>query len=140
MARKPEKADRWVGQRLRALREQRGYSLEAVGELLEVSQQQVSRYERGQHRLSAGQICRLACGFDVSVAWFFEGYQEEPAELQRIRAVVREDRGLWRPVTNAEEEHALLEAWRALPAAGQREAVVRLVESFALPLRKKAGR
>ena len=132
MGQKADAVDRWVGSRLRILRESRGLSLEAAGEILEVSQQQVSRYERGHHRLSAGQLYRLARGFDVPVSWFYEGYQETQEELDRLRLAVREERSQWRPATQSEQEQALLVAWRALPGAEQREAVQGLMEAFAM--------
>lgn len=132
MGRKADAVDRWAGGRLRVLRESRGLSLEAVGEILEVSQQQVSRYEHGHHRLSAGQIFRLARGFDVPVSWFFEGYQEKPEELHRLHLAVREDRNHWRAGTPPEAEQGLLVAWRALPDPAQREAVLRMLEAFSL--------
>ena len=42
--------DKHIGQRLRALRTQRGLSLEAAAEIIEVTQQQMSRYELGACR------------------------------------------------------------------------------------------
>lgn len=125
--------DSAVGKRLRSLRNQRGLSLERVGELLEVSPQQISRLERGQHRLSASQLYRLARGFGVPVGWFFRDYREaDEDELQRVSLAIREDRSDWRPDSDQERELALLLAWRALGTDEQRRAVLDLLETFAV--------
>lgn len=122
--------NRHIGARLRLLRLQRGLSLDSVAEIIDVSQQQVSRYELGRNRLSAAQLYRLARGLDVPVAWFFRDYDEDHAELQRLRVALREDRGEWHTETPAEEEQALLLAWRALPGSLQRKRLIALIEAF----------
>lgn len=125
--------DKAVGARLRKLRHQRGFSLENVGELLDVTPQQISRFERGQHRLSASQVYRLARGFNIPVGWFFADYREaDLEELQRIHLVMPGDREGWRPDTDEEREAALLQAWRALPTNEQRQAVLALLETLTL--------
>ncbi|SCZ50778.1 helix-turn-helix domain-containing protein [Thiohalomonas denitrificans] len=129
--------DSAVGRRLRTVRNQHGLSLEKVGELLNVSPQQISRFERGQHRISASQLYRLARGFDVPVGWFFAGYREvDLEELQRIRLVVGEERGTWRPDSNEERENALLQAWRALDTDEQRKSVLDLLEAFTVATKR----
>lgn len=122
--------DRHIGSRLRALRLERGLSLEAVAEIIDVSQQQVSRYELGQNRLSATQLYQLARGLDVPVAWFFREFEESDEERRsgQVWGVSEQ----WEPETQVDKEHALLSAWRALPKAAQRERVLAMLEAFSL--------
>lgn len=120
-----EALDRHIGSRLRALRLQRSLSLEAIAEVIDVSQQQFSRYELGHNRLSAAQLYRLAEGLDVPLGWFFRGYEETPG---RPGGAVREDAPAWR--TDASEQ-ALVLAWRALETDREREKVIDLLEAMA---------
>ena len=126
--------DRHIGERLRALRLERGMSLDAVAEIIEVSQQQVSRYEQGHNRLSAAQVYRLGRGLDVPVSWFFRGYQEDKDELGRLKIVLQEERGEWRLYGKEDMEQTLLSAWYALPSHRQRERVLSMLEAFSFDL------
>jgi transcriptional regulator with XRE-family HTH domain len=126
--------DRHIGKRLRALRIERRMSLEKLAEALEVTQQQMSRYELGQNRVGAAQLYRVALGLNVPVGWFFLGYVEQADELQRLRVALREDRGDYRPESGPEREQALVEAWRALPNGRQRDRVLALLEACAFDL------
>lgn len=63
--------------RLRKLRKGRGLSQRALAELLGVSQQTYSRYERGQRRLSVQAAITLARLYHVSVD-YLAGITDEP--------------------------------------------------------------
>ncbi|MBU0500467.1 MAG: helix-turn-helix domain-containing protein [Gammaproteobacteria bacterium] len=119
-----------LGIRLRRLRNRRGFSMERVAELIEVSQQQISRFELGKNRLSAAQLFRLARGLNVPVYWFFEGFEENAEELGRVRNVARETRDGWQASADEDLAQALLSHWRALPNDRQRRKVVELVETL----------
>ena len=63
---------KFIGQRMRQLREGVGLSQSAVGALLEVSYQQVQKYERGINRISVEKLQRLAEALRVPMTAFFE--------------------------------------------------------------------
>lgn len=63
--------------RLRKLRKGRGLSQRALAELLGVSQQTYSRYERGQRRLGVQAAITLARLYHVSVD-YLAGITDEP--------------------------------------------------------------
>jgi transcriptional regulator with XRE-family HTH domain len=67
------KVDDAVGQVLRHLREAQGMSQEALGEAVDVSFQQIQKYERGTNRVGASRLFQFANVFDVPVGRFFEG-------------------------------------------------------------------
>ena len=62
-----------IAKRVRALRLQRGLSQTELGEVLDVTFQQVQKYERGTNRISAGRLHRIADVLDVPVSFFYEG-------------------------------------------------------------------
>ncbi|PCI85477.1 MAG: hypothetical protein COB24_12865 [Hyphomicrobiales bacterium] len=62
-----------VGENLRFMREHLEMSQETLGDHLEVSYQQVQKYEKGANRISASKLYK-ACGlFDCQIAFFFRG-------------------------------------------------------------------
>ena len=74
--------DQHVGERIRLRRTERGLTQEQLAEALDVSYQQVQKYETGANRISAGRIYQISRKLDVSVGYFFEGLdgnQESPA-------------------------------------------------------------
>ena len=74
--------DQHVGERIRLRRTERGLTQEQLAEALDVSYQQVQKYETGANRISAGRIYQISRKLDVSVGYFFEGLdgnEESPA-------------------------------------------------------------
>ena len=96
---KADQLDLFLGTKLKQLRIRRKLSMAQIGEVLEVSPQQISRYESGQHRMTASALFRLARGLDMPLAWFFEGFQEGSDELGRLRNVIQAPREDYNPAT-----------------------------------------
>src|SRR5215471_20592259 len=69
--------DAEIGQRVRALRLQRGLSQTELGNLISVTFQQVQKYEKGANRISAGRLQRVAEVLGVPVAYFFAAEQRQ---------------------------------------------------------------
>jgi len=69
--------DAEVGKRVRTLRLQRGLSQTELGALINVTFQQVQKYEKGTNRISAGRLQRIAEVLSVPVSFFF-GFDERP--------------------------------------------------------------
>ncbi|MEZ5647921.1 MAG: helix-turn-helix transcriptional regulator [Alphaproteobacteria bacterium] len=62
-----------IGERLKARRHQLNLSQGEVAMRLGVSYQQIQKYERGENRIAACSLYRLAMVLDIPVAWFYEG-------------------------------------------------------------------
>jgi len=65
--------DAHVGDRIRNLREERGLSQEALGQSVDVSFQQIQKYERGTNRVGASRLFELARVLKVPVESFYSG-------------------------------------------------------------------
>ena len=65
--------DLHVGAKLRAFRKQRGVPQKALAEAVDVSFQQLHKYETGANRISAAVLYRLARRLAVPIDAFFEG-------------------------------------------------------------------
>lgn len=121
-----------IGLRLRRLRTRKRLSLERVGEWLNLSKQQVSRFEQGQNRLSSLQLYQVARGLDIPVSWFYEGFEDASDEVAWVSTMVHEDRSRWLPTSKNDQAVQVAMLWKMLPTQRQREQVVRLLESFAV--------
>lgn len=63
--------DTHVGKRVRLRREELGLSQTALGERLDVTYQQVQKYEKGANRISASRLALIAEVLRVPVSYFF---------------------------------------------------------------------
>ncbi|MEZ5493541.1 MAG: helix-turn-helix transcriptional regulator [Pseudomonadales bacterium] len=117
--------DKLIGQRLKMLRQQHKVSAAALAEVMDTSQQQVSRYERGLNRLSGLLLWQLAGYFAVPMSWFFLDVVDEsstsPFANEKLSSY---------EVSVSKEQLAILS--RCWPALGkvQREAVIKMTDVF----------
>jgi transcriptional regulator with XRE-family HTH domain len=68
-----------IAKRVRTLRLQRGISQTELGGTLDVTFQQVQKYETGTNRISAGRLQQIAEVLDVPVTYFYAGTEEDGA-------------------------------------------------------------
>jgi transcriptional regulator with XRE-family HTH domain len=73
MKKAPNPIDKHVGARLRMRRVLVGMSQEKLGEALDITFQQIQKYEKGANRIGASRLQQLARVLDVPPAFFFEG-------------------------------------------------------------------
>ena len=69
----PNPIDIHVGARLRMRRVLQGMSQENLGEKLDLTFQQVQKYEKGANRVSASRLYQIGGILKVPVAFFFDG-------------------------------------------------------------------
>ena len=87
---KPTDVDLYVGRRIRQRRQLLGLSQTKLADALEVTFQQVQKYERGSNRVGAGRLFQLSRVLDVPVAYFFDNLdqaddQTKPAASELTR-------------------------------------------------------
>lgn len=58
-----------IAHNLKTIRKERGLSQTQVAEMLQTTQQQYSKYEKGLHDLPASRIITLCRIFDISADW-----------------------------------------------------------------------
>ena len=127
---KSDPLDPFLGTRLKQLRIRRGLSMAQLGEIIEVTPQQISRYESGQHRITAPALFRLARALNMPISWFFDDFQEDQDELRRIRNILHESRTDYTPTSDNDREMTLVSLWQSLPKENQRQQIIRLLEAF----------
>jgi transcriptional regulator with XRE-family HTH domain len=77
-----------VGRRVRLRRTLLGMSQEQLGEALNITFQQVHKYERGSNRVSSSRLWNIAQILDVPVSFFFDDMSEDTMKHspQRMRS------------------------------------------------------
>jgi transcriptional regulator with XRE-family HTH domain len=75
----PNPIDLHVGSRVRLRRKFLGKSQDALAGHLDLTFQQVQKYERGLNRISASKLFEMARALQVPVSYFFEGYDDSEA-------------------------------------------------------------
>lgn len=86
-----EGLDHLVTNRLRALRAERGLSLDALAQASGVSRAMISRIERGETSPTASLLGRLCAGLGTDLGWLFQPDAETPQDVSR-----RADQQVWR--------------------------------------------
>ena len=66
------KIDILVSKNLRAKRLEVGISQQALASIIDVSTQQIQKYEKGTNRISSGKLFAFAQCFKVPITYFFE--------------------------------------------------------------------
>ncbi len=61
----------YIGERIKFLREQNGYTQEKLEEITDIQKGTISKYENGHNSPSAENIEKIANAFDVSIDYLF---------------------------------------------------------------------
>lgn len=81
MAKKaPNPTDKHVGARVRMRRMMLGMSQEKLGDSLDLTFQQVQKYEKGANRIGASRLQQISHILQVPVSFFFEGAPHTPGQ------------------------------------------------------------
>ncbi len=72
-----KRVDAYVGERIRDRRTSLGLTQEHLANALQISYQQVQKYETGANRVSAGRLFELARILEIDVSFFFDGLNEQ---------------------------------------------------------------
>jgi transcriptional regulator with XRE-family HTH domain len=125
----PNPIDKHVGARVRMRRLMVGLSQGKLGEALDVTFQQVQKYEKGANRIGASRLQQLARVLDVPPAYFFEG---APGAAQRDAGFAEpEGAGYVLDFLSTNEGLRLNRAFVAIKDPKVRKKILNLVQSLA---------
>lgn len=71
----PTAIDKFVGERIRLARVNAGLSQLELGRALNITFQQLQKYEKGVNRVSASRLFAIAQLFNLPIGWFFDGIE-----------------------------------------------------------------
>lgn len=66
-----DSTDHLIGKRIQMCRKEVGLTAQELSELIGISQQQLSRYERGTNKINIGHLVRLSVALKTPISWFF---------------------------------------------------------------------
>lgn len=81
MKKVPNPIDKHVGARVRMRRMMLGMSQEKLGDGLDLTFQQVQKYEKGTNRIGASRLQHISQILQVPVSFFFEGAPSQPGRF-----------------------------------------------------------
>ena len=87
MARKNEETraiDKIVGERINMLRITNGLSRQQLAAKIDVTHQQLQKYEKGTNRVSCGRIAAIAKALKQPISYFFDEEGYVPTSHQRM--------------------------------------------------------
>jgi len=88
----PTDIDRYVGMQVRAARRELKLTQDALGQLLNITFQQVQKYERGVNRISSGKLFEIAAVLKRPLEYFYPDQTVEPdVDDTRTRSLLRRD-------------------------------------------------
>jgi transcriptional regulator with XRE-family HTH domain len=115
--------DQHVGQRVRAQRLLKGISQQALAGALDLTFQQVQKYERGVNRIGAGRLSQIAAVLGTSIGFFYEGApraggpkSEDEARMTRLTGFLATKQG-----------QQLVRSFEAIPDGALRQRVLALM-------------
>jgi transcriptional regulator with XRE-family HTH domain len=76
-----QEADKVVGQRIRARRNQQGLGQAELGNALGVTFQQIQKYEKGTNRVSTGRLVQICEALECSITDLAEGLSGKDAKI-----------------------------------------------------------
>jgi transcriptional regulator with XRE-family HTH domain len=121
--------DKEIGSRVRMRRMLIGMSQEKLGEMLELTFQQVQKYEKGTNRISVSRLLDIANILGVTIHYFYEGVTSAKGE----KAGFGEDSAppYVSDFMNAPEGHQLMKAFMSIKSQKIRRSIIQLAVSLA---------
>jgi transcriptional regulator with XRE-family HTH domain len=108
-----------LGRNIRAARNAAGKTQTEVAEHLELTFQQLQKYEKGTNRIPVDRLVSLASFLELPISQFIAP-SEGDAEFQALASQF-----------GAKEFHSLMEAWGSIPDRAARAALLTVVKRMA---------
>jgi transcriptional regulator with XRE-family HTH domain len=134
-SRLPDSVDKHVGRRLKMRRQILGISQGELGKKLNLSFQQVQKYEKGTTRVGASRLQQLCKILDVQVSYFFDGGPRPPRRGRKARQDSFTADIL--DLVASTDGHALVRAFARISNKTLRRSIVRFVEAVGQRLDSK---
>ena len=111
MARKNDyiaEVDRHIGEKIFSLRLAQGYSRQQLSEVIDVTHQQLQKYEKGINRISVGRLALIAQALSKNISYFYEDLESEqqPMVTQHQRMCIEVSRNFMK-IKSGEHQAAI---------------------------------
>ncbi|WP_445335670.1 helix-turn-helix domain-containing protein [Citrobacter koseri] len=117
-----DSADKQVGQRIQMRRKEVGMTAQHLAELVDISHQQLSRYERGTNKINVAHLVNIATKLNTPISWFFiDCFSTLDSESKKEQDFV--------PVKDADLKSRLDQIWPRLTHE-QRRTLIMLLDEY----------
>jgi transcriptional regulator with XRE-family HTH domain len=128
----PDDVDIYVGKRVKLRRKLLGISQLELADALQLTFQQIQKYEKGANRISASKLYYMAKILDVPIAFFFDGIAVSEADHRSVGG-----EGPLSPLNANEiidrEVVSLVRAFLQIDRPAVRRYFIQLIESVSQP-------
>jgi transcriptional regulator with XRE-family HTH domain len=130
MSRRPASAvDQYVGNRIRVQRQILKMSQQAIGKKLDITFQQVQKYEKGSNRVSVGRLHQICEVLKVPLSFMFEGGPAGSFDSMEAKKAPTAD--FINDFLATREGIELVKAFKRIQDAELRRRIVKLVTAMA---------
>ena len=100
--------DKNIGKKIQALRLEAGLSRERLAKKIDVTLQQLAKYENGTNRLSVGRLMLIAKALSTDVSYFYQDYinAQKPIITEAQRTCTELSRNFMK-IKSSEHQHAI---------------------------------
>lgn len=128
----PHPVDIHVGSKIRQRRTMLGVSQEKLADSLQLTFQQIQKYETGRNRVSASRLFQISEILDTEVAHFFDGYKKCANEnTYGLAESSQSSYNAPKDVMNEKETLELLKTYYAIEDAKLRKSFVKTMKQVA---------
>lgn len=130
----PHPIDIYVGQRLKHRRNAMGLSQSELAEAVGITFQQVQKYERGANRMGASRLYELSKVLEVSVSFFFDGYEKKMAASAASHSGMAQESAIFEhepAAAGGREAMELMRSFQRVQNPKIRKSVLTLVRNMA---------
>ncbi|WP_319381683.1 helix-turn-helix transcriptional regulator [Thiomicrorhabdus sp.] len=118
--------DRRIGNKIQIRRKELGLTAAELSEKIGISQQQLSRYERGTNKINVTHLVNIAYILKEPIGWFFSDcHPDIPGDLSQNKVPARE----LVPVANNDLSRRFWQQWGKL-TVDQRRALIVFLDYF----------
>ena len=133
--------DMHVGKRVRLRRTLLGMSQEQLGASLNITFQQVQKYERGANRISASRLWDISQILDVQISYFFDDMtvdtmRSSPRRVSRGVNIDFDDENVRDPMARRETLE-LVRTYYSIEKPKVRKRIAEMVKSIAVTINEK---
>ena len=130
-----------VGKRVRLRRTLLGMSQEQLGASLNITFQQVQKYERGANRISASRLWDISQILDVQISYFFDDMTDDtkrssPRRVSRGENIEFDD-DIVRDSMARRETLELVRTYYSIESSKVRKRISEMVKSLAAPMNEQ---
>ena len=130
-----------VGKRIRLRRTLLGMSQEQLGAALELTFQQVQKYERGANRVSASRLWDISQILDVKISYFFEDMTDDtmkasPRKMRRGSDVIIPEQDVRDPMARRETLE-LVRTYYSIEKPRVRKRIADMIKTIAQTINEK---